>query len=178
MMRNRIHPARWLALALGLVIALPAAAAAQQGPPEGRGQNRMSREEMEARIRETMARRIQEDLGLADEEMQALQEAMRPFEEQRRRLARREGATRLRVQAFLADGGREGEAEELISTLVDIRRQELELFVEEEEALAELLDPDQRLRFLMVRDQLNQRIQRARWQNGGARPPRPPGGMD
>jgi len=175
MRQTRRFVLRAFVLAALSAVVLPTGLRAQRGPPpRGQGQGQ-DRQEMEARVREAMAARMKEALGLTDEELMALEERMEPFRESRRALARRESANRLRVTAYLQDGGREGEAEELLNTLGDLRSEELTLFQEELEALADLLNPEQRLQFMVARDQMNQRIRRAREGSGGNRA-RPPGG--
>jgi Spy/CpxP family protein refolding chaperone len=94
-------------------------------------------------------------------------------------LRRAFGATRLRIQAVLEAGEREdSEAAGLLDEMVSLREEELSLFKREMEALAEDLTPEQRLRFIVFRDRLNQRIQGVRGREGFGGPPggMPPGG--
>jgi hypothetical protein len=168
----------WVAILVLAAVVPVAEAAAQEGtgrPPRGQG---MSRSEMEQQVRFMFGRRMMQELDLSQEEFEALQELQRPFQERRRALGQRERATRLRIAAYLQDGGREGEADELLAELASIRADELSVFQDELEAVSGILDPDQQLRFVVLRDQLNQRIQRARWQAQGTRGGPPPGGID
>jgi Spy/CpxP family protein refolding chaperone len=111
---------------------------------------------MEAQLRRAFGERIRLDLGLSEEQFSRVQSSLQVFQEERRELARRERATRLRIQAVLEAGEREdSEAAGLLDEMVSLREEELSLFKREMEALAEDLTPEQRLRFIVFRDRRN-----------------------
>ena len=166
----------WLVLAV-LAVGLAAPVTAQQTGVRARGQQ--SRQQLEFRVRQLFAERMRSDLGLSEEQFSRVQANLEPFQQERRDLARREGATRLRIQALLQDGGRdEGEADALLQEMIELREAELALFKREMDALAGDMTSEQRLRFIVARDQLNQRIQGNRFRQGAGPPGPPPGGID
>jgi Spy/CpxP family protein refolding chaperone len=133
------------------------------------------RAEMERRIREQMQRIVKERLELTDEESAALAEATRGFENRRRQLGRSELATRRRIEALMLEGAADdAEAEELLERMVELRRQEAELFAEEQEALLQILPPGKVLRLQSIREEMGRRIRNLR--RGGERGRRGPGG--
>ncbi len=174
---------RWVRVGTWLLVAGIAAGSmgplvAQQGGARVRAQTQ-SRQNMEAQLRRAFGERIRLDLGLSEEQFSRVQSSLQVFQEERRELARRERATRLRIQAVLEAGEREdSEAAGLLDEMVSLREEELSLFKREMEALAEDLTPEQRLRFIVFRDRLNQRIQGVRGREGFGGPPggMPPGG--
>lgn len=176
---------RWVRMGMGLLVA--GLAAGSTGPltaqQEGTRSQTQSRQNMEAQLRRAFGERIRQDLGLSEEQFSRVQSRLQAFQEERRTLARRERATRLRIQAVLEAGEREeSEASELLAEMISLREEELSLFKREMEALSEEMTPEQRLRFIVFRDRLNQRIQGVRGREGfggppgGARPGGGPGG--
>jgi hypothetical protein len=132
---------------------------------------------MEARIRQAFAERLRVELGLTEEQFQGVQASLEEFQEERRELAQRERATRLRIQAVLEAWEREdSEADGLLRDMVSLREAELDLFKREMDALADHMTPEQRLRFIVLRDRLNQRIQGARGRGPGPGTGPGPGG--
>jgi len=153
---------------------------AQRGPPMGRrGQGQgQERAQLERRVRAQMGEMMQRRLGLTVEESKRLGEMAQEFEPQRRALARREQAVRLRVEALMMEqSADEAEAIELLDQLTEIRRQDVELFVREQEQMLEVLTPVQVLSYQALREQLGERIrrlrggQRGRGDSGGNGPP-------
>lgn len=159
---------RWIPMALlaALVVA-PTSVDAQRrrGDPPDRAQ-------IEQRIRAQMGRMMQQRLGLDEEGAARLSEVVQAFEAQRRELARREQATRRRVEALDQDGGRDEEALELIRLQAELRMEEARLFVSEQDALLEVLTPNQVLELQDLRQDLGRRIRALR---GGGRSGSPDG---
>jgi hypothetical protein len=170
--RTSVVLAALMAASAGVVSGL----AAQEAGVRGRGQAQ-SRQIMEARIRQAFAERLRVELGLTEEQFQGVQASLEEFQEERRELAQRERATRLRIQAVLEAGEREdSEADGLLRDMVSLREAELDLFKREMDALADHMTPEQRLRFIVLRDRLNQRIQGARGRGPGPGTGPGPGG--
>ncbi len=166
-----------LAALLSASAVIGVGAAAQETGARPRGQAAQSRQNMEARIRQAFAERMRVELGLSQEQFEGVQASLEGFQEERRELAQRERATRLRMQAVLEAGEREdSEAEGLLRDMIELREAELDLFKREIEALGAHMTPEQRLRFIVLRDRLNQRIQGARGRGLGPGPGPGPGG--
>jgi Spy/CpxP family protein refolding chaperone len=148
------------ALAHAVVIAAmvaPASLAAQvggQGRPGGQ-----DLEQIERRIRAQMGRMMQERLGLDEAQAASLSEVVQTFETRRRELFTQEQSTRRRVQTVLLESGADqGEARTLLESMADLQRQEAELFVDEQEALLDILTPRQVLQLHELRQDLGRRI--------------------
>jgi Spy/CpxP family protein refolding chaperone len=158
-------------IALLVATLAPSVVAAQRG---GSGRQDGDRAQLEQRVRAQMGRLMRERLGLDEAEAERLSEVVQSFEGRRRELFAREQATRLRVQALLEDGGDQDEAQELITRMWELRRDEAELFREEQEALLDVLTPVQVLRLQELRQDLGRRI-RALDGGRGGRPGFAPG---
>ncbi len=165
-MKTSIFPQRGFVVAalLFLTVVVPLEAQ-RRGPPmgpRGRGGNRA---ELEQAVRARMADMMQQSLGLTEEEGVRLSEALEEFENHRQRVGRQEEALRRRAEALmLEEADDQTEATELLQRMSELRFEETGLFRAEQDALLEILTPLQILRFLQLREQLGQRIQRLRGQ--------------
>lgn len=146
---------------------------AQRGPPMGRrGQDQSERQsgeraQLERRVRAQMGEMIKRRLGLTEEEHASLGEIAEEFMPLRRRLARVEQAVRLKVEALALEAPtNDAEASELLARLVDLRRQDAELFVQEQDRMLEVLTPLQVLQMHVLREELGERIRRLRGGRG------------
>jgi len=134
----------------------------QQAPDEAR------RARMEQMIRSRFDAVVRQQLGLTDEQSERLQEVLDGFREQRREFVEEEQSTRRRLMRMGAEGElTEEHASEALEEMLRLREEEVRLFREEQEALVGVLSARQLLRFIVMREQLNQRIQSIR---GGAGP--------
>lgn len=132
---------------------------AQRGPPGERGPDR---EAMQERIRERFGEIVRRQLGLDRAAQQALLEAVRESERERRTLLGREMELRkqLREQVEIAplrDPSpllEPAEARELLREMAAIREAELRLFRAEQERLLQVLTPPQLVRFYALREDL------------------------
>ncbi len=167
-------------LMLGVLAATLMAAApieAQRGA-EGRRGGMQNRQQLEQRIRAQMGRMMEERLGLSEEEATQLSEVVRGFQQQRRDLSRQERATRLRVEAFLEEGGTdEVEAAELLTRMSELRVEEAALFAAEQTALLDVISATQLLQMQAFREQIGQRIRALRGRRGGEATGRRRGGQ-
>lgn len=171
-MNRKIGLRRALLGACLMVVTLPLAGAAQQGP-----QRRM---EMERRVRERFGEIVKERLGLSAEQQQELADVLRTFQEERESLALRESQLRRRIVAQGVLTPRDDapllddeEAREILDEWRKIWDDERSLVSAEEDRLLQLLTPSQLVRFYAMREALNDRVRGLR--QGG--PPGPGGGM-
>lgn len=154
-----------VAAALAAVLVVPAALDAQA---PGRRGGPQDREQLEQRIRAQMGRMMQQRLGLDEAQAAELAEVVQTFEGRRRELFGQEQATRRRVEAVLLEGGSDQEeARQLIQRMADLRRQEAQLFAEEQQALLGVLTPTQVLQLQELRQDLGRRIRELDRGRGG-----------
>lgn len=168
---GRGHRARVTLVALAAVALIAAPLSAQDRGDRRRGPQ--DRERMEQRLREQMARVVQERLDLTDEESERLSEITLEFQQERRSLARSERATRRGVEELLREGGDDQEAaRDLLDRMVELRARESRLFSEEQEALLEVLTPRQVLQLQAFREHIGRRIRalRGRGERGDTLP--------
>lgn len=165
-MRISIFPKRGFVVAALLFLTVVVPLEAQwRGPPMGPRGRAGNRAELEQAVRARMAERIQQRLGLTEEEGVRLSEAVLEFENHRQRVGRQEEALRRRARALmLEEADDQTEATELLQRMSELRLEETDLFRAEQDVLLEILTPLQILRFLQLRAQLGQRIQSLRGQ--------------
>ena len=135
----------------------------QVRPP---GQQRQ-RQQMERRADQGLARLVQNQLGLTQEQMPPLQEVMQSFREDRRAIGQAQAALRYRLRnpalGELSDDG----AREILAEMVRVQEAELDLYRREQERLLTVLSPNQLVRFYRVREEWGQRIQEMRQPGNG-----------
>jgi vacuolar-type H+-ATPase subunit I/STV1 len=160
---------RWaLRLATLVLLGAPSFGLVAQEPPRRGPPDRAQMEEL---VRAQMARVVKERLQLSEEEAEELSQVVRSFEQRRRALGRTEVATRRRIEALLMEGGAdEEEAVELLSRVVELRRQEAQLFEDEQEALLEVLPAAKVLQLQALREEMGRRIRSLRRGDGRRRP--------
>ena len=162
-----------LLMVLFLMMGVEGVAAQRRGPPQQRGGGR--RAQMEQMIRGRFDAMVRERLGLTDEEQQRFQDVLAGFREQRLDFMQDEQGTRRRLMRLGAEGElTEEQASEALQGMIWLREEEVRLFREEQEALVGVLSARQLLHFVVMREQLNQRIQSIR--AGGGRGMGPPPG--
>lgn len=169
MTRSRVPlwAGRWAPAAVVLLaLAVPAGGAAQ----EERSRDRPDRAELEERVRARFAELVKRRLGLTDEQERVVADVVATFQDDRRALGRRQRALRRRVRALdLDDRPREVEpaqAQAVLQEMVAVRAEEVRLFRAEQEALLRVLTPVQVLQFHDLREDMADRIRKAR---GGRR---------
>ena len=141
--------------------------------PGGGGQ----RAEMQRRIQARFDNLVREELELSDDQVQQLQDVVENFRQRRSEFSQRERRTRGRVGGLGAGGGErelsEQEASEILAEMLALSGDEATLFREEQEAFLQILSPPQVVRFIVMRQQLGDRIRTLR---GGGGPGRGPQG--
>lgn len=151
-------------------------AAQRRGDPEQEGARRA---QMERMIQSRFDGMVREQLGLTDEESRRLQEVLDGFRDQRRAFVQDERSTRRQLMNLgSVDGLTEEQATAALQSMLRVREEEVRLFREEQEALVGVISARQLLQFVVMREQLNQRIQNIRSGGRGMGPPqgRRPGG--
>jgi Spy/CpxP family protein refolding chaperone len=164
---------RWITR-VGLLVALgslvPVAAAAQQ---QAQQQAATRRGQLERQVLARFVDRAARELELDAGGRARLERVLRTSVEQRRALA--EDATRLRQElsrALRDPATPDREFERLLAELAELRAREAGLWREEQEALAAVLTPRQRARFLLISARVNERIRALR--GAGGEPVGPP----
>ena len=145
-------------------VAPDAESAVRRDPAQG------ERAVLERRLRERMARVVQQRLGLDDAQMRRLQETNRRFERQRVEAGRREWQARARLRRELAAPAAADQAavDTLLATLLRVQRERVAMLEEEQRALGAFLTPVQRAQYLALQEQLRRRVEEAR-RKGAAR---------
>ena len=164
-------------LAILLLAGVDGIAAQRPGgrrPPGARGQ----RIEMEQRIQARFDGLVRDQLELSGDQGRQFGDIVEDFRQRKQELALRERQVRgtvLRLGIRVAEERdlSDEEATEALEEMVLLREEEARLFREEQEALVDVLTPQQLLRFVVMRRQLAERIQRIR---SGGGPPGGPGG--
>ena len=147
-------------------------AAQRRGPQRPRGAQRAQMEQM---IRGRFDAMVRQQLELTDEQQQRFQEVLSGYREQRLEFMQNEQRTRRQLMSLGAEGElTEEQANEALQQMIRLREEEVRLFREEQEALVGVLSARQLLQFVVMREQLNQRIQSIR--AGGGRGMGPPQG--
>ncbi len=135
------------------------------------------RADMERRIQARFDNLVREELQLGDDQMRRLQEAVGDFNSRRLDFAQRERGTRARVGRLGGPGGgrdlTEEEASQILAEMLELSDQEATLFREEQEALLQILSPQEVVRYIMMRQRLGDQIRGVRGRGGGGRGPDP-----
>ena len=155
----------WLVVLAAMV---PTVGAAQiRGPGPDR------RAELERQVRQQFLAHVAERLDLTRDQRVQVRDVLAEAAESRRDLALESQALRIDLMQAVRDEDAEmSRFESILERLEALRAREREIEQAEEAALAEVLDPRQRAIFLMLRMQLNERIQQMRGRGGpGGGPP-------
>lgn len=144
-----------VSILLGMLLALPAAAAAQ--PPD-----RMpvrSRLQLERQVMERFASQVGDELGLSRADRGRVQDWLIQTNVRRREMARETMVLRRRLaDAVRQPGTTDAEFERLLDDLRDVRRRELEALQADERELATWLTPRQRAHLLVGLGRFQERI--------------------
>jgi Spy/CpxP family protein refolding chaperone len=138
-------------------------------PLEGQRTPRSSedRARLEERMRARVGEIIRHRLGLDREEEARLSAIAQEFEQRRRALVASERETRQQIEPFLESGrADDAEAAAIIERMIAFKRQEAELFREEQVRLQEVLTPTQVLQLYDLRMELGRRIRALRGGGG------------
>jgi hypothetical protein len=127
-------------------------------------------EELRRRIEERFAQRVQEQLGLTDQQTGRLRATSREYGERRRALETRERDLRMALTGQLRPGvaADQDSVTRLTRALVELRVDYAKTWRDEMSELS-YLTPVQRAQLYLMRDRLLQRVQEIRDQHGGWR---------
>jgi len=122
-----------------------------------------ARQKLEERLRTGMAR-VQNRVGLSDEQMSQLARANRQFDARRKELNQAERAQRVELRAQLLAG--QGANQDRIATALDqmlkLQRDRIDLQIEEQRELSAFMSPMQRARYAALQEQIRRRLQGVR----------------
>ena len=145
--------------------------AQRRGAPGGGGQRQL----MERRIQARFDDLVRQELELSDDEFRQLQAVAEDFRGRRVEFSQRERNARSRISGLgVRGGGREltePEASEILAEMLELSGDEATLFREEQEAFLQILSAPQVVRFIVMRQQLGERIRRLRGGGGPGRGP-------
>jgi len=131
------------------------------------------RMQMERRIQARFDNLVQEELGLSDNQVGRLQSLVEEFRGRRLDFSQSERNTRGRVRRVGALGrGRdlsEQEAREILADMLDLSDREATLFREEQEGLLEIMSAPEVVHYIVMRQQLGDRIRALRGGGGPGR---------
>jgi hypothetical protein len=154
------------------LVAVLTLAAAGLGPVSAQDPDttRPHAQELRQRIEERFAQRVQEQLGLNDEQTAKLRATSREYGERRRVLETRERDLRVALTAQLRPGvaADQDSVARLTKALVDLRVDYAKTWRDEMNDLS-YLTPVQRAQLYVMRDRLLQRVQEIRDERGGWR---------
>ena len=150
---------------LSLVVAVPAAAQDDTA-------SMVDRSRLLQRIQDRFGAQVKEQLGLTDQQAARMKETTANWFLKRRDLEGQEQRARQAMASQLRPGvaANKDSVTKLIDKLLALRVSYAESFRQEDRELAAYLDPVQRAQYLVLRERLLERVQRARnerLQNGG-----------
>jgi Spy/CpxP family protein refolding chaperone len=127
-------------------------------------------QELRERIEERFSQRVQEQLGLTDEQTTKLRATSREYGDRRRALEARERDLRVALTGQLRPGvaANQDSVARLTKSLVDLRVDYAKTWRDEMSDLS-YLTPVQRAQLYVMRDRLLQRVQEIRDERGGWR---------
>jgi hypothetical protein len=157
-MRHRMISAILL-LALGAAGSTAAQEQASAPPPAGARADMLRQ-----RVRERFAQRVQQELGLDQDQMARLRATAGSFGTERRELERRQRSLRdaLAGQLRPGVGASQDSVARLTDSLLALRVRYVESFRTEQSQMAAYLDPVQRARLLVMRERLLDRARELR----------------
>ncbi|HZI43443.1 MAG TPA: hypothetical protein VFD67_17125 [Gemmatimonadaceae bacterium] len=138
----------------------------QQRPNEQQGDG--NRAQLERRFQQMLYQMTRRRVGLTDAQMNQLVPINRRFETQRRQIQRQERETRLSLRDAMRDTTDAADQTRIsgyLDKLVQLQRQRLELFEQEQKDLAGFMTPLQRARYTALQEQVRRRVEQLRRQN-------------
>jgi hypothetical protein len=123
------------------------------------------------RIEERFASRVQEQLGLTNEQSAKLRATSQAFGTRRRDLRQREQALREALSAQLQPGvaANQDSVAKLTDTMIELRLSAAQAAREEMKEMSKYLNPVQRARLLVMRERFHHRVEAAREHRGMGR---------
>jgi len=144
--------------------ARPRAGIARQLP--GDQQVPGNRAQLERRFQQMLYQMTRRRVGLSDAQMNQLVPINRRFETQRGELQQQERQTRLSLRDAMRDStADQAKISGYLDQLVQLQRQRVDLFAQEQRDLAQFMTPLQRARYTAVQEQVRRRVEQLRRQN-------------
>lgn len=127
-----------------------------------------NRAQLERQFQQMLFQMTRRRVGLTDAQMNQLVPVNRRFEMQRRDLQRQERQTRVALRDAMRDSSQadQGKISGYLDQLVQLQRQRVELFAQEQRDLAQFMTPLQRARYTALQEQVRRRVEQLRRQNG------------
>ena len=149
---------RILRLLCVLLIVTPLHVALAQGPDSTSGQRRDS---LRQRIDDRFAARVQQELGLTNDQAAKLRASSQTFAARRRELRTKEIALREALAAQLRPGiaANQDSVTKLTDALLDLRVSSAQTSRDEMKEMAKYLNPVQRARVLLIRERMIRRFE-------------------
>jgi len=143
-----------------LTLVAPAAVLSQQPTP----QDDATREGIRRQIEDRFAARVQEELGLTDDQAARMRVTASTYFAKRRTLEQNERKLRQALAGQLRPGvaANQDSVSRLIESMLQIREKYLQTFREELKDQSAYLNPVQRAQYFMMREKLLERIRQAR----------------
>jgi hypothetical protein len=122
------------------------------------------RQQLEARLRQGLWRITKNRVGLSDDQMAKLAEAIRPFDAQRRQLAMQEREERLTLRREILAGpdANQSRVSASLDRVLDVQRRRVQLQIDEQRSLAAFMTPVQRAKYAALQEQLRRRAENLR----------------
>jgi hypothetical protein len=162
---------------MAFVLAFPVVthAAEAQRPGDGSGRGRalgpdggapQRRQQMEQQLRRGLWTIAKQRIGLTDEQMARLEQTNRRFDERRRALAMDERSQRLALREELMADARadQDRVAKALDRIQQIRRQRVDLEIEEQREFATFMTPVQRAKYAALQEQVRRRVEALRRQ--------------
>jgi hypothetical protein len=172
---------RLVPLTLGFLFAAGVAGAQIPERPDGSGQPRSQpdRQALEKQLRQGLANRARQELGLSPDQMGRLAEVNRKYAQQERQLDMLENQTRRALRDALAQApsaDQDKRIGDLHDQIVRIQRQRIDVSEAEQKELAGFLSNSQRVRFQGLQENFRRQLLDALRANGAGpgRRGRPP----
>ena len=129
-----------------------------------------NRAQLERQFQQMLYQMTRRRVGLTATQMNQLVPVNRRFETQRRELQRQERQTRLALRDAMRDSTQADQSKisGYLDQLVQLQRQRVELFAQEQRDLAQFMTPLQRARYTALQEQVRRRVEQMRRQNGVA----------
>ena len=162
-----------------LPVVLGVAVAASADAQRPAGGDPAQREQLEARLRREYTRVVRQRVGLSDDQMARLGPLNQRFAGERRTLQIQERDTRIAIQRAIRDSAARPDTAAvsgLLQRLVDIQKRRVQLVDDEQRALAAIMTPVQRARYMALQEQTRRQVDQRRGRGAGGSPPgrRPP----
>lgn len=122
------------------------------------------RQRLEAEVRRNFARRVQQQVGLSEDQMRRLGPITQRHEQQRRILQVEEREARMTLRQLMLNEQTADpkQVDEQLRRLIDVQKRRAALLESEHRELAQFMNPLQRAKFLAMQDQVRRNLEQMR----------------